>query len=120
MFVFIFQACAGSTIEIKDKLMYGDLGRFGAMETHTLHTEIKPKRIAKPVWDEKRIGMSCTDTENITWYISLVDKFCAENSGRCEYEKLAAMKKAMKSIVFQQQKMGVQFSRESLQAVELE
>lgn len=104
---------------IKDRLVYGDLGKFGAMETHTLFTEIKPIRIHQPDWDQKRIGMTCTATDNITDIIALIDKMCASHKGECEYEKLLALKKAIKSIVIAQMWNGVQFSRETMKYYEL-
>lgn len=95
--LFAVSGC-GSPEPVRDRVFYGDQGRFGATAVHTLKTNIPPKRIYKQEWDDLRIGMICGSADDINDLIVLVDKLCANNENYCNYEALEGAKKAMRQL----------------------
>lgn len=89
------------SIKIKDFLVYGDKGKFGATGVHTLcDTErCPPVLLKKAQWDELRIGMVCTDANNFADMQANIDRFCAKNPNVCEYEEVVKAKAALSRIV---------------------
>jgi len=96
LLLFILTACA--PIQIKDYTMYGDEGKFGAVEEHTLLTNIPPKQIDKGPWDDMRIGMVCTAANNIADIQATVDKLCNRHPNECDYQTQARIKNAKTSM----------------------
>lgn len=86
-----------SRFQIKDQILYGDKGKFGATAVHTIRKDIKPVAIPKAQWDQIRIGMVCGDAAYIGYMLTLVDKLCAQLK-RCDYEDVARVKAALRYV----------------------
>lgn len=95
--LFAVSGC-GSPEKVRDRIFYGDKGKFGATAVHTLRTDIPPKRIYKAEWDDLRIGMICGTADDINDLIVLIDKLCNKDSNNCDYEAVEGAKKAMRQL----------------------
>ncbi len=88
-------ASACSSLEIKDRLLWGDKGKFGATGVHTIHKELGNPVLSKKEWDLKRIGMVCGDADALADLLNIIDKLCARHEGECQYETIAQVKDAI-------------------------
>lgn len=89
--------------------MWGDKGKFGATEVHTLFN-IPPKLIDKTTWDNMRIGMVCMLANTIADIQSTVDRLCNKHPGSCSYEtqqRITAFKINFHRMLASLQKDGV-------------
>ena len=80
--LFISLASCATTVTVYDKLVCGDLDRFGAHCAHTLTNE--QRDIPKAQWDKIRVGWLCTDSTGYNDTETAIDQLCAENP--CDYE----------------------------------
>lgn len=80
-------SCAHDPIVVPNIEFYGDKGKYGATKVESLHPEKPGYRMPKSAWDVRRIGMVCTDAENITTMQAIIDKLCASNRTVCFYAK---------------------------------
>jgi uncharacterized protein YciU (UPF0263 family) len=80
-------SCKSQQIIVGNYKFYGDKGKFGATEVESLHPEKPGVKIQKQEWDEKRIGMVCTDGANIADMQANIDKLCVKNKTACWYAK---------------------------------
>lgn len=74
------------------------MGSEGASCYHTLSKETRD--IPKTAWDEERVGMLCTHSEDFAALISALEKLCLKNN-RCSYQEtelIHEMKLKMESL----------------------
>lgn len=89
---FLSASCAGKkAITVPNIYFYGDKGKFGATRVESLNPQKPGYRMPKSEWDEKRIGMVCTEAKNVTNLQLIVDMACASNSFACNYAKEAVV-----------------------------
>jgi hypothetical protein len=101
-----------SRILVKDYIYWGDKGIHGATGVHSLCSLEKcpPIFLDKPTWDDKRIGMVCTDFTAMADMQSNIDRLCARHPGECKYEEVANMRRNVRYVLRQQQWAGVKIS----------
>lgn len=85
LLVAIPSGCARQQLMVPNIVFCGDKAKFGATCVESLHPEKPGFRMAKSAWDIRRIGMVCTDAENITTLQNIIDKLCANNRTVCYY-----------------------------------
>lgn len=84
---FTVSGCSRTQLTVPNIKFYGDKGKFGATEVESLHPEKPGVKWLKTPWDEKRIGMICTEAANIRTLQTIIDKLCAANRTACYYAK---------------------------------
>ena len=94
---FTASGCPKQQITVPNIEFYGDKGKFGATMVESLHPEKPGVRLLKTPWDEKRVGMVCTDANNIRTLQTIIDKLCANNRTVCYYAEdgVGEVKKAL-------------------------
>jgi len=93
---------------VKDRLIYGDKGKFGATQVHTLCglEKCPPVFLDKATWDAKRIGMICLANDDLADMQAIIDKLCV-NYKKCDYEKVETLRRAVAYILWTQRRSGV-------------
>lgn len=89
----LLESCG--TVQIKDSAWFGDEGREGATEFHTLTNETHDYTLAE--WDKLRFGMLCTPATTFADWKSVIEKLCSE-SGKCTYETKKKVNAFMKKV----------------------
>lgn len=73
-----------ATVNVKNVRFCGDKGEQGAVCDWTLGGPTE--HLSKPVWDEARLGMACTDMDSVTSILGVIKKLCFD-SRRCTYDE---------------------------------
>jgi predicted phage-related endonuclease len=71
-------------VHVKDGEWCGDAGEDGASCFHTLTEETRD--VEKKQWDEERLGMLCTRSENFANWKTAIEQLCNKMKGLCTYE----------------------------------
>lgn len=110
LFILLLTSC--STVPVKDHIIYGDEGKFGATAVHTLFTDTPPVFYTKADWDILRLGMVCTQASDLAEIQKTVDILCTQNPGQCNYEVQGKLKAAMSRLLSHQKRAGIKVDPE--------
>lgn len=83
--IFFAYLCASCTrVQINDSTWYADKGPFGATQIHTLSSGLVS--LSKADWDQKRLGMVCTDVQTFADIKKDIETLCSYTT--CDYQMI--------------------------------